>query len=252
MARGWLAIVLISAGCAQAPAPSEDRPAAMLKQSSDQPRPVEIRTARAQIRAALERPLPSPKRLKESRCSDLGTLTEDERELSLRVVDARYDTRSVLPLSVTRNLTEPDLNQLDSVLAGIESADKPRAALDQVARFSKRRFVGTYHVMVYGSPKWFVKAGKLKPSWDAGRFDAWFAVHDAATGLPRCAARVTIIGDASGAPLRARLRSETRDKLTSALGERARQATSEALARIAPELRLPAQLAARRSNRGQL
>jgi hypothetical protein len=240
MAKSWLAIAVLSAGCAQARASGdEDRPAPALLETRDRPRPVEIRTARAQIRAALERPLRAPKRRRESRCSNLGALGEGERELSLRVVDARYDTRAVLPLRVTRHLTEPDLNQLDAVLSGIESTKEPRAALESVARFGKRRFVGAYHVIHYGSPKWFVRAGKLKPSWDAGRFDAWFAIHDADTGQPRCTARITIVGDAQGAPLRARLRSETRDKLTTALGERARRATLDVVGRIAPELRLP-------------
>jgi hypothetical protein len=47
------------------------------------------------------------------------------------------------------------------------------------------------------------------------------------------------VGDATGAPLRVRLRSDTRDRLTDALGERLRRATSDALAKISGALLLP-------------
>lgn len=234
-----VASLLALAACEQRPAPADDRAPPPVARATQAPRRVEIRNARAQIRTSLSRPLPAPKRMKDSQCADLGSLDDDERLLSLRVVDARYDKRWVLPMRVTRHLTAPDLNQLEAVLAGADESGDPKSALAAVARFSRQRFIGAYHVIHYESPKWVVRADSMRPRWNAGRLDAWFAIHEAATGIPRCAARLTVIGNAEGAPVRARLRSDTRDKLTTALGVRAREATRDALARIAPELKLP-------------
>ena len=202
-----------------------------------------MRSAREHIRERLVRKLAAPEKPKETPCPSFGNPSAREGTLSLRVIDARYDTRSVLPLRVTRHLTEPDLNELDSVLAGIEPAGDVDGALAQVARLRERRYVGAYHVIHYAGPKWFVRTTTMRPAWDAGRFDAWFVIHDATSGEAKCAARVTVNGDATNAPLRTRLRSDTRDRLTTELGERARSATEDALARITSELRLPSRAA---------
>ena len=235
--RTLLALAALALAC-ENPAPDPAPPAPQLKPSGDDA----VRSAREHIRERLLRKLQAPEKLRETPCPSFGELGARERTLSLRVIDARYDTRSVLPLRVTRHLIEPDLNALDAVLGGIEPGDV-EGALAQVARLEERRYVGAYHVIHYASPRWFVRTTTMRPAWNAGRFDAWFVIHDAKTGEAKCAARVTVNGDATNAPLRTRLRSDTRDRLTTELGERTRSATEDALGRITGELRLPSRAA---------
>lgn len=232
----WLLPIAISA-CE--PAPRERLPDPPTPAAAAAPRRTAIAAARAEVRTALALRLPTPRRLRQVACPKFELANERERELGLAVVDARYDTRSVLPLEVTRHLIQPDLHRIDAVLAGIERPDELDAALETAQRLAGQRFIGAYHVIHYKGPKWYVKTSTMRPAWDAGRLDAWFVVHDAKSGEALCSTRIQIAGDATGAPLRVRLRSDTRDRLARALGERMRAATSPALAAISNGLVLP-------------
>src|SRR5690606_22919015 len=72
-----VASLLALAACQQRPAPADDRAPPPVARTTEAPRRVEIRNARAQIRTSLSRPLPAPKRMKDSQCADLGSLGED-------------------------------------------------------------------------------------------------------------------------------------------------------------------------------
>jgi hypothetical protein len=236
----WLVLLLVACDRAPSPSPPVAAPAAKQAPAGE----LEAKTARARIQDRLNHPPTRPERFKQQRCPDaeIGRHPPAERELSLRVLDARYDLRRVLPQRVTRHLTAPDLNELDQVLAGVDApgaAEQKRAALGSVERLVRQRFVGVYHVTHYAAPKWVVRVGRVKPVWDAGRLDTWFAIHDAESGEALCASRVSVVGDATDAPVRVRLRSDTRDRLTDELGERLRAATPGALGRISSALVLP-------------
>jgi hypothetical protein len=239
MTKWSLAAAALALACEASPKPAPP-PAAALAPARP-PSAEGTQAARARLLVLRTREPIRPARFAERRCDDsaLATRPEVERELSLRVTDGRYDKRHVLPMRVTRHVTAPDLNRLDQILAGVEAPDEKEAALSSVERLSRQRLVGVHHVVHYVAPKWVVRVGKLKPAWEAGRIDTWFAVHDAATGEALCSTRVSVVGDATGAPLRVRLRSDTRDRLTDALGERLRRATSDALAKISGALLLP-------------
>jgi hypothetical protein len=239
--RSLLPLVTLLAACdGAAPTPeTEPRPSSVPAASSEVP------AARDSLRAVRERSLASPARFREQRCAAgaFETVLPAERELWLRVVDARNDTRHVLPLRITSRLAEPDLNELESVLSGVGQPEERPEALDAVEALVRKRFVGVYHVIHYVSPKWVVRAGHAKPSWDAGRLDAWFMLHDARTGAALCGTRLVILGDATGAPRAIRLRSQTREQMQAALGDRLRRATPAALARIGADLAAPAERA---------
>lgn len=239
MTRWSLLSAALALACESSPKPAPPLAVALAPARSQTAEGVEA--ARARLLVMRTREPSRPARFAERRCDDAGFAArpESERELSLRVVDARYDKRHVLPMRVTRHVTAPDLNRLDQILAGVEAPEEKDSALGSVERLSRQRFVGVHHVVHYVAPKWVVRVGKLKPAWEAGRIDTWFAVHDAASGEALCSTRVSLVGDATGAPLRVRLRSDTRDRLTDALGERLRRATGEALAKISGALLLP-------------
>jgi hypothetical protein len=237
--RWSFAAAVLALACDRSPAPAPAPPQAAVAARADRELPA--KAARAQVQAMLAREMVRPQRFAEQRCPDaeLGSRPAAARELSLRVVDARYDKRRVIPMRVTRHVTAPDLNRLDQVLAGVEAPQELAAAATSVERLSRQRYVGVHHVVHYVAPKWVVRVGRVKPIWEAGRLDSWFAVHEAETGKALCATRITVIGDATGAPIRVRLRSETRDRLTDSLGDGLRRATSGALARISGALLLP-------------
>jgi hypothetical protein len=237
MRSGTLSLVVLLAACDPAPRSPEPEPPTTTPPAARS----DANAARAALGFIRERPLAAPRPFREQSCAQgaFAALSKPERELWLRVVDARLDTRHVLPLRITGRVTEPDLNQLDSVLAGIERPEALPDVLRAVEGLTSSRFVGVHHVIHYVSPKWVVRVGKTRPSWDAGRLDAWFMVHDAKSGEALCGTRLVVTGDASGAPRAVRLRSETRERMQSALGDRLRAATPAALTRIGADLALP-------------
>jgi hypothetical protein len=235
---GSLILAALLVGCGGPPPARDGEPPPPAPAASSN---AQIPAARRLLRSFRERPPATPARPREQRCDApaFERLSGAERELSLRVVDARPDTRPVLPLRITSRLTEPDLSELDAVLAGIEQPEARPRALQIVETLASRRFVGVYHVVHYASPKWVVRAGHAKPSWEAGRLDAWLMVHDAKTGDALCGTRIAVLGHAQGAPRAVRLRSDTREQLQTALGERLRESTRAALARLGGELVVP-------------
>lgn len=211
-----------------APAPARDDTAA-------------ARAAADRVRAIASRTYAMPRELDEQHCDDAALragASPDDLEIALAVADARADGRSVLPLRVKHFLLDPDPSALGMVLSGIDPSLPTSTALDTAAWLEARRYVGVYHVVDFSMPRRFHRPEKRHAEWHAGRLDALLVIHDAKSGAALCRTRITIVGDATGAPLAPRLRSDVRDRLTDKLGKRMRAATPGALARISAVLAL--------------
>ncbi|MEB2314166.1 MAG: hypothetical protein OZ921_19860 [Sorangiineae bacterium] len=195
----------------------------------------------ARLREGLGRRFPLPRKLDDERCDDArlrAAGSGDALELALTAVDERPGAKNVLPLVVTRALIAPEPAELALALEGIAPERAPGEALGEAEWLERRRYLGVYHVLDFGLPRRFHRPERRHAEWDAGRLDALFVIHDAASGAPLCQSRLTVHGDATGAPLAVRLRSDVRDRLTRALGAELRRRTPAALAGMSGALRL--------------
>ncbi len=181
-----------------------------------------------------------PVHLGERRCPDaeLAKLPGPQRELALALSDSRYEGRSVLPLSVTHHLVDPDPSRLESELIGIDHSASQDAAIDTIHWLAARRYVAVFHIVDFAGARRFHRIGHRHAEWDAGRIQAFLVVHDVRSGEAICQTRLVVAGDARGAPLSIRLRSRTRDQLTEELGKRLRQDARRALSRLTSVLYL--------------
>lgn len=197
-----------------------------------------VAEARGLVRTEIARSFVLPTRLGERRCPDkeLRQLPDGQRELALAVADSRYQGRSVLPLSVTRHLVDPDPDRLESELVGIDHSVSRDAAIDSIRWLAARRYVAVFHIVDFAAARRFHRIGHRHAEWDPGRILAWLVVHDVQSGKALCETRLAVAGDAHGAPLSIRLRAETRARLTEELGKRLRQDARPALARISSVL----------------
>ncbi len=197
----------------------------------------------ATLRGWLTRHDETPKRLAEQRCPDdaLRASAETEREIALRVEDARFEKKTLLPLRLTNELVSVDAAALET--ATLPDSTRKETELDEtlvkrVEWLASRRYLGVFHVTDYGAPKWIHRIDRLKPEWVPGYLVAWLVIHDAKTGEPACSTLVHVKNDVGGAPIAARERSETSDRLTRALGAALRGEAPRALARMSAVLHL--------------
>jgi hypothetical protein len=97
-----------------------------------------------------------------------------------------------------------------------------------------------YHVLDYSEPKLIRRIGKLRKEWLPGVLSASFVIQDLERQKPVCQTEVMIVqNDVREAPISARLRSMTRDRLTKDLGTQLQARAAEALSHISGQLRLP-------------
>lgn len=167
-------------------------------------------------------------------------LPADARTLVLAVHDARFEKKRLLALDLTDALTQPKLHALRDELALAAPGQTPSAALtDEVESLAKRRFVGVFHITEhYGAERVF-RMDRSRWEWMPGTLVAWFAVHDAKSGAALCQSLMVVKNDVTSAPIAARLKSDTRERLGRELGRDVRAEARRALARISSELELP-------------
>ena len=253
---------LLPCGCERAPFVS-DAPAlgrAKLEQP-DRERARRARDLTAKIAFELARTeqelrveYPRPERWKARACPDarLAGLPEPDRTLMLTSQDERLDQRHVLPLRVLDPLSSHELRQWREKYAPtvneftgwhavrFEDPDRAATALDRLVALKQRPLVGVYHVLDFRKPRWVHKPDKVKPEWLRGKLHTWFVVYDLRSNDSLCQIPVAVRNDVENASLRVRLRSDTRDELITQLGEKLREQTASALAKISRVLRVPA------------
>jgi hypothetical protein len=185
--------------------------------------------------------LPQP--LSETKCPDqhLAAAESDdaERTLVLRVEDSRRERKSPLALLLVRPLMSLDLGALESATLGDGPRLEPRT-VERVTWLGSRRWVGTFHVTEFQRPHWIHRLGRAHPEWISGCLVSWLVVHDAKSGAPLCATRITVRNDLDGVPVSARSRSEVGSRLIEALGKATREQARTALGKISSVLRLEA------------
>jgi len=204
-------------------------------------------------RQRLEQQLPLPRRLRMQRCPDrsIEGWAETDRTLLLRSQDSRIVRKKLLPLLLTAHLSSHDLLAVRQYLSGADgdfsdallgrpaSPKAARMALAELSALERRRFAGIYHVIRYGAPRLIHKIGRRRPEWVPGILDTWLAIYELYEDRPLCQVRVTVRNDTRDAPIRRRLKSQTRERLIRELGGSLRARSRIALSRISSALRMP-------------
>lgn len=189
-----------------------------------------------------------PNKPNDSACPNLARGDSDADQLVLLTEDDRIDTRQLLPLRLTKQLTSRDLEALEphydpTSKAGAKRRLRSRRdgelALDKLGHLAKRRFAAVFHVKLYVEPHFFHNPKKRKPEWGPGLMLGWVAIHELGEPEALCQWSIDVRSDISDAPLARRLRESTRHDLMSDLGKRFREAGMRALGKLESGLSAP-------------
>jgi hypothetical protein len=227
-----LAVALTCFGCKPDPSPVPPEPS----RPAVEPGP-DRKALLQKLEPWLTRVDEAPKRFSEKHCPDDAT-GNAKPELVLRVEDARFEKKILLPLSITHHLTWPDPLALEQALVRRRStlgANVP----SEIETLARARYVGVFHVLEYSPPRRIFRPNHMHPEWVAGWLGAWLAIHEAKGGALVCATHFIVKNDVSQAPLAIRMKSETTEALTEALGSALRLEAPAALGRITRVLALP-------------
>lgn len=244
------ALLLLGASCQ--PAAVNDRPLSHHAASGEGPAadPVEELSARVAFNLAraeqrLHPELEVPRTLGDRPCPDAQLRAEAKPPLlHLMARDSRADRRNLLPLSVMGELARDELAAVrarfkqpaDALAAPTFRVLRSRADGESAARaldaLERRPYAAVAHVIGYAEPRLIQKVGERHRRWVAGTLDTLVVAYDLSTGDALCQARVTVHNDTREAPVSARLRSDTRERLTRALAHEYQREAPAALARI--------------------
>ena len=173
------------------------------------------------------------------------------QELVVRAVDARVAPKDLIPLEVIARLETDDfagvLRHLrggraalwDPVAARPLSREAGQAALEELGRLRAARLLAEVRILGYTAPHLFIRKGALRREWNAGFLAFDLVVSDLNARTALCRAPGSVRGDASTAPIRRRLREQTRLMLQRQLADRTWAAMGDALGRISTRLALP-------------
>ncbi|MEZ4225464.1 MAG: hypothetical protein R3B13_31215 [Polyangiaceae bacterium] len=244
MRRPLLALCLLALGCQGSPAPTPGIEALKPAASAPDTLPLsrEAEQARLAVRAlsAVELDaIDAHERACDDAALSAAATTSDARVVTVRVADARYDSKSLLPLSITEPLSLPNLAELDGAISGVSGPEASARAREIAEGVRTRRFIAVAHITRFAMPRWIWRLGHKKPEWVAGHLEAWIAIHDAQSGERSCQTRVWVVNDTKDAPLRRRLRGDTRDRLVDALAEALVAELPKAIRRLTGVLSLP-------------
>ena len=114
-----------------------------------------------------------------------------------------------------------------------------KVLLGSLGRLRQQRCLGVYHVRDFRGPDLCIKLGDLRYRWQPGALSAWFAVYDLIDRQELCAFEVSVKNDVENAPVRKRLRSETRARLEAELARAAIEQTRTTLGKVTSVLRRP-------------
>lgn len=173
-------------------------------------------------------------------CSPSTALDSAEPEalrLVLVSVDARTQTKNLIPRRVSERLESGELTLLGSLLETDENApaarrDVPASAssltLKDLRQIERQRYLGVFYVTDYHGPALILRVGKIRREWYAGSLVAKFILFDSERQLAVCGADLHVTNDTESAPIRSRLQSETRSRLERELGDALRVAAQQA------------------------
>jgi hypothetical protein len=176
---------------------------------------------------------------------------EGPAELVVRAVDARAQPKHLLPLEIIVRLETDDFVGVVRHLRGGRAAlwdptaarplsrEAGEAALGELDRLRAAPLVAQVQILEYTPPHLFIRKGALRYQWDPGSLAFDLLVYDLSARKAVCQAPAVVRGDASNAPIRRRLREQTRLSLQRQLADRAWVALGDALGRISSHLALP-------------
>jgi hypothetical protein len=153
-------------------------------------------------------------------------------------VDAREQTKNLLPRRVSERLETVDLSMLHA-LSDEKEPGKANEHGEILAEWQKRRLVGIFYVSDYAGPALILRVGELKRSWFDGRLAAKFLVYDTESSRSLCGYPLAVQNDTKDAPIRSRLQAETRIRLERELSDALVAAARKVLASDLPALRFP-------------
>lgn len=255
----WLAVtfVLLSAGCDQLdaalPVLSRATPVARLSEPARLPKR-DLGHANGQAEDGERKELEEAWRTLRERlsfsglvegarlppCSEVTLERAPEPQLSVGFVDARAQTRSLIPRRIAERLESPEIAQVREASDALESrSSEPLEPLSAAVReLQKRRWVGVFYVTDYSGPALILRVGELRRSWYAGSLAATFALFDTEAQKPVCGHLIRVQNDVKEAPIRSRLQSETRGKLERDLADAALAAAGEHVRNSWPQMTL--------------
>jgi hypothetical protein len=183
---------------------------------------------------------PAPPSLRELvRCTSVSTPSVDGG-LSLVLVDAREQTKNLIPRRISERLETVDRPALRAIC---DSKERNLGDSDEYGpifeAWQRRRFVGVFYVTDFAGPALILRVGELKRSWFAGHLTAKFVVYDAENSRFLCGYSLTVQNETKDAPIRARLQAETRVRLERELGDALLAAARAALSSDAAPFDFP-------------
>jgi hypothetical protein len=147
--------------------------------------------------------------------------------LAVRVEDARVERRDLLPLDLSTALRS-----------------------EASAQSAQPRYLAELLVDGYSAPRLFRRLNAPRSEWAAGSLQGRLVVHDLSEHRILCQVSLRAKGNADGAPIRRRLREDTRRSLERKLYGRVREAMETALGSISSVLRLARTIPSERAARG--
>ncbi|MGC4069532.1 MAG: hypothetical protein QM784_33730 [Polyangiaceae bacterium] len=183
---------------------------------------------------------PAPPSLRELvRCTDVAPNSEDAA-LSLVFVDAREQTKNLIPRRISERLETVDVSTLRATGDSKEgTAGESEDYGGIFMAWQKRHFAGVFYVTDFAGPALVLRVGELKRSWFAGHLTARFVVHDTLTSRSVCGYSLSVQNETKDAPIRARLQAETRVRLERELGDAMLAAARTALTSDTASIRFP-------------
>jgi hypothetical protein len=165
--------------------------------------------------------------------------------------DERLVPKNLIPLEVLGRLESDEFAIAVSHLSGGRAAlwdpeaarplnvEAGQAALAELDRLRHLRYAAEIRIVTYSSVRLFRRKGKRRSEWHAGVLAFDLAVYDLTEGRLLCHNSAVARGDASGAPIRRRLRERTRLELQRSLADRTWQEAREALDQISTRFEFP-------------
>lgn len=202
-------------------------------------------------KARLEPGLDAPVDHERTRCPDETLRSGAASTVIVRTRDSRRERRSPLPLRLVTSLESDEFSAVLTHLSGGAAAlwepaqakpvspEAASAVLEELRALGERPYLAELHVEGYADPRLFRRKDAPRSEWAAGYVSGRLVVFDLDAKRPICHAPVYARGDATGAPIRTRLRETTRERLRKELQDKAWSAMEAAMASISSRLHLP-------------
>lgn len=186
---------------------------------------------------------PRPDHWSENQCPADSPQEEANGELLTRVIDARWERKSPLPMSLTQALSTAELNDIRNLL-GQENArtagKRTETALEGLTHLESITHAAVFHVIHHEPARVIHKLGQIRPEWVPGVLSAWLVIHRANDLEPLCQTQIVVQNQLKDAPLSRRLRPELMARFERELYAQSWAEAKSRLTRISRTFHLPA------------